>query len=99
LSDFAPPEPGAPRPPIEVRLDCAGTSAYTAEIHLCGEHDLATAVDIQHALESISGDVLIDMADWQFIDSTVINVLLGEHPTRQRQGATRGCLAASRRGP
>jgi anti-anti-sigma factor len=89
MSDLTRATPGpsdGSRSPIEVLLDRAGTSGYTAVVSLCGEHDLATAVDIQDALQSIWGDVLVDLTDCQFIDSTVISVLIRDDQTRQREG-------------
>jgi anti-anti-sigma factor len=74
------------RLPIEVHLDSAGTSRYTGVVRLCGEHDLATAADIQYALASVWGDVLVDLTSCEFIDSTVIGTLIRDHQARRREG-------------
>jgi anti-anti-sigma factor len=80
-------EPHAPtRLAIEVRLDRAGRSGYTAVVGLCGEHDLGTAVDVQDALEAVWGDVLVDLTECLIIDSTVISVLIRDHQSRRREG-------------
>jgi anti-anti-sigma factor len=74
------------RPSIEVQLDRAATSGYTAIVRLCGEHDLATAVDVQDKLDSIWGNVLVDLSECDFIDSTVISVLIRDSRARAREG-------------
>jgi anti-anti-sigma factor len=89
MSDFTEPPPrtdGEARPPIDVRLDRDGTSGYTAIVSLCGEHDLASAVDIQETLGSIWGNVLVDLTACEFIDSTVIGVLVRDYQLRHREG-------------
>jgi anti-anti-sigma factor len=62
------------------------TSQYVAVVKLCGEHDLSTALDVQDALDTLYGDVLIDLADCEFIDSTIISVLVRDSQTRQHEG-------------
>jgi anti-anti-sigma factor len=71
---------------IEVRLDPAATRGYAGVVSLRGEHDLSTAVEIQDALEPIFGNVLVDLSGCDFIDSTVIAVLLDDSDIRKREG-------------
>jgi anti-anti-sigma factor len=76
-----------PPQPIAVHLLSPGeTSNFDAVVKLCGEHDLATAADVRRALEPIDGSVLVDLADCQFIDSSVIGVLLRDSQARRRAG-------------
>lgn len=74
------------RPPIELRVDSPETHGYAAVLRLCGEHDLATAGEIQEALDSIWGNLLVDLSECAFIDSTVISVLIRDYRTRVREG-------------
>ena len=76
---------GEPRP-LELLIDPAETHGYAAVLKLCGEHDLATAVEVQDALDSISGTLLVDLSDGDFIDSTVISVLIRDSRARVREG-------------
>jgi anti-anti-sigma factor len=75
-----------PRKPIEVQINPSEAPGYAALVKLCGEHDLATAVEVQDALDAIYGSVLVDLADCEFIDSTVISVLVRDSQARQREG-------------
>ena len=72
--------------PIELCMDAAGTRKYAVVLKLRGEHDLATAVDIQDALDSIWGKLLVDLSECDFIDSTVISVLIRDSRARAREG-------------
>jgi anti-anti-sigma factor len=54
-------------------------------IKLRGEHDLSTAVEIKEALNSICGNVLVDLSECDFIDSTVISVLIRDYYARARE--------------
>jgi anti-sigma B factor antagonist len=49
---------------------------YVAVVLLRGEHDLATRDAIGAALEPLEGDVLVDLTECTFIDSSVIGALL-----------------------
>ena len=79
--------------PIELRMDAAGTHEYAVVLKLRGEHDLATAVEIQDALDSIWGNLLVDLSECDFIDSTVISVLIRDSRTRAREGHDLALLA------
>ena len=78
-------KPGEPRP-IQLRLGRAETNGYAAVLKLCGEHDLATAVEIQDALDAVCGTLLVDLSECAFIDSTVISVLIRDYRARAREG-------------
>ena len=67
-------------------MDAAGTHEYAVVLELRGEHDLATAVEIQDALDSICGNTLVDLSECDFIDSTVISVLIRDYKARAREG-------------
>jgi anti-anti-sigma factor len=61
------------RPGIDVTLDTGG---YMAVVALRGEHDIATRDAVRVALGRLRGPVLVDLADCEFIDSTIIETLL-----------------------
>lgn len=90
MSDIT--HPGQAQPPdelgrsVEVRLDPADTHGYTGVVKLRGEHDLATGVEIQDTLEPIFGNGLVDLSECDFIDSTVISVLIREYQARAGEG-------------
>jgi anti-anti-sigma factor len=65
---------GLPR--INVRLGREGTPGYVAVVSLNGEHDLATSEGVRVALAPLLGAVLVDLSRCDFVDSTVIGVLL-----------------------
>jgi anti-anti-sigma factor len=67
-------ESGVPR--INVRLGRAGAPGFVAVVSLNGEHDLATSEGVRVALAPLRGAVLVDLSGCEFVDSTVIGVLL-----------------------
>jgi anti-anti-sigma factor len=71
---------------IEVDLNRADAPTFAAAVRLCGEHDLATGQGIREALEPIHGDVLVDLSACEFIDSSVIVMLLAAHYAARREG-------------
>jgi anti-anti-sigma factor len=75
-----------PWPLIEIRLFQSSEPGYSAVVKLCGEHDIATSVDLQQALAPICGNVLVDLSDCEFIDSTVITALIVDFQLRGRKG-------------
>jgi anti-anti-sigma factor len=66
------------RPRVKVELEARG---YAAIVSLHGEHDLTTGEAVRAALMPRRGSVLVDLTRCDFIDSTIIGVLL----TRARQ--------------
>ena len=57
-------------------------------VSLHGEHDLATAPALQDALGPLFGDVLVDLSECTFVDSTVIGALIAAAQDMQREGHT-----------
>jgi len=73
-------------PPIEILFSPLAPAGFAAIVVLCGEHDLASAVDLQDALDSIHGNAVVDLSACEFIDSTIIGVLVRDQLTRLREG-------------
>jgi anti-anti-sigma factor len=71
---------------IAVELRPAHAPGYMAIVTLSGEHDLATSKELGAALAPIDGNVLVDLSPCEFIDSSVIGVLLGKSSTLTREG-------------
>jgi anti-sigma B factor antagonist len=71
---------------VQVEVRPARAPQYAAIVSLHGEHDLATAPALRNALAPLFGDVLVDLSDCTFIDSTVIGALIGAAQELQREG-------------
>jgi anti-anti-sigma factor len=71
---------------ILVELRPAYATAYVAVVALRGEHDLATCMKVADALAPIDGDVLLDLTGCEFIDATVIGVVVSKLVSLQREG-------------
>jgi anti-anti-sigma factor len=85
--DSTPPSGGNPSgPAVDVELHPANAPGFAAIVRLFGEHDLVTGSEIRDALEAVYGNVLVDMTECSFIDSTVIAVLLDDSDIRKREG-------------
>jgi len=71
-----PHEQDATRPP-PIEVDIQGASA--AIVALRGEHDLSTQPEVAHALTRASHypEVLVDLSECTFMDSSVIAALVG----------------------
>lgn len=76
----------APEPGVTVRFSPESPEGYAAIVSLHGEHDLATSPDLRAALAPIFGDVVVDLTRCEFIDSTVIGILLAKHGDLKREG-------------
>jgi anti-anti-sigma factor len=74
------------RDPIRVEFQPAHADGYEAVVSLCGEHDLGTSGAIRAALAPIAGDVLVDLSECEFIDSSVISELLEKYEDLRREG-------------
>ncbi len=59
-----------------------------ALVRLRGEHDLASAPALRDTLHPIFGDVLVDLSDCTFIDSSVIGALITASQELEREGHT-----------
>jgi anti-anti-sigma factor len=62
------------RPPI--RVDRSSHGDFAALVQLAGEHDLSTAPQLSETIRAIRGNVLVDLSECSFIDSSVIGALL-----------------------
>jgi anti-anti-sigma factor len=71
---------------IELEVRPAETPGYAAVLVLGGAHDMATADQIGDTLAAVDGNVLVDFSDCEFIDSSVINVLLERAANVKRDG-------------
>ena len=62
------------------------------EIHLTGRLDVHVAADVRNALaaavDSGTGDLVIDLAELEAVDATGLGVLVGAHRRAQRAGRT-----------
>jgi anti-anti-sigma factor len=75
------------RESIEVVRSPEGAPAYAAIVRLCGEHDLGSSEDIAATLALIDGDVQVDLTACDFIDASVVRVLVA----RSEELIRRGC--------
>lgn len=82
-----PDESRVPQAVIEVQLSPEHERTFAAIVSLRGEHDLATAAELSDAIGAIDGNVLIDLSDCSFLDSTVIGVLFARNLDLERTGA------------
>jgi anti-anti-sigma factor len=83
---MADPLAAPPGGPIEIELRSARYPAFAAVVILRGEHDMASAPAIDDALGAIFGDVLVDLSECTFCDSSVIRVLFDAGRARRREG-------------
>ena len=62
------------------------------EIHLTGRLDVHVAADVRNALaaavDSGTGDLVIDLTELEAVDATGLGVLVGAHRRAQRAGRT-----------
>jgi anti-anti-sigma factor len=77
-----------PSQDVEVEVRPARAPQYAAIVSLRGEHDLATAPELRDALSPVFGDVLVDLSECTFVDSTVIGALIAASQELQREGHT-----------
>src|SRR4051812_8126529 len=73
-------------PRIEVITDRRQTGDYAAIVALHGEHDLATSEAMRVALWPLFGRVLVDLTSCEFIDSTIISLLIRKARGLERAG-------------
>ena len=59
---------------------------YAAVVELSGEHDISTCREVERALSSIRGDLLVDLTDCSFMDSSVLSVILRKARTLSVDG-------------
>ena len=53
--------------------------ANADRVVLCGDLDLATAPELERALDRLTGEVTLDCHQLEFIDSTGLSVLMRAH--------------------
>ncbi len=73
-------------PTVVVHYESGKAPAFAAVVVLQGEHDLDTCAALEEALEPIFGNVLLDLSDCRFIDSSVIGVIVSEALALHREG-------------
>jgi anti-anti-sigma factor len=83
-----PPPDQPPSPDIEVEVRPQRAPQYSAIVSLHGEHDIATSTALVESLRPLLGDVLVDLSDCSFIDSTVIGSLITAAQELDREGHT-----------
>jgi anti-anti-sigma factor len=71
---------------VEVEVQPARAPRYAAIVSLRGEHDLATTPLLRDALSLVFGDVLVDLSECTFVDSTVIGAFIAASQELQREG-------------
>jgi anti-anti-sigma factor len=76
----------ARRKPIDVELSPSRGSGYAAIVMLCGEHDITTGGALRVALAPLYGNVLVDLSECDFIDSSVIGALLEKSEDLRHEG-------------
>ncbi len=86
-SELQPASDGAPTPAIEIEQAPARAPGFAAIVTLRGEHDLDSSDAIRDALAGVDGDVLIDLSECGFLDSSVIGTLLRTSRDRQLAGS------------
>ncbi len=72
---------------VDVEHDPRDEPRFAAIVYLRGEHDMATAPLVSDAISKLSGSVLVDLSDCDFIDSTVIGALFDHARGIQRSGS------------
>jgi anti-sigma B factor antagonist len=81
------PEEGSfSEPTVHVELGPKREREFAAIVSLRGEHDLATAPEVSNAIGAIDGNVLVDLSQCTFIDSTVIAVLFARNQKLEGSG-------------
>jgi anti-anti-sigma factor len=76
----------SPIPAIEVVHAPPHAPTFAAIVFLRGEHDLDSSVAIREAIDAIDGDVLLDLSECGFVDSSVIGTILRRFQERARDG-------------
>ena len=64
---------------------------------LLGEHDVSTAPELRSEIERIAGaggDVIVDLSQTEFIDSSIVGVLVDGYRRAEQDGSGRGALVA-----
>jgi anti-anti-sigma factor len=75
-----------PDPRVDVEFWPLRAPGYAAVVSLRGEHDLGTSAAIADALSPLDGYVLVDLSECDYIDSTVVGVILAKLHDLMLQG-------------
>ena len=75
---------------LDIEVGTAGTT-----VRVAGDIDVAAAPQLRECLAALDGNVTVDLSKVPFLDSTAINVFLGEHKRRSAAGATLTITGAS----
>jgi anti-anti-sigma factor len=70
----------------DIQVTIPAEPGYAAVVALVGEHDMASADRIDGTLRRFYGNVLVDLEQCTFLDSTVIGVLFRTHGLLEREG-------------
>jgi anti-anti-sigma factor len=70
---------------VEVLPLPAIAPGYAAIVKVGGEHDIATIPRIRETLGLIHGNVLVDLSDCTFLDSSVIHAFVDDARERRRE--------------
>jgi anti-anti-sigma factor len=97
--DATPGRPGAAPAGVDVEFSPNEAPGFAAIVRLHGEHDLATSAELRATLEPIAGDLLVDLSDCAFLDSTIIGVLLAKLRDSEREGRRLELVVPSANGP
>jgi anti-anti-sigma factor len=81
-----PPSDQPSSPDVQVEIRPARAPQFAAIVSLLGEHDLATAPALRETLAPFLGDLLVDLSECTFVDSTVIGALIACAQQLQREG-------------
>jgi anti-sigma B factor antagonist len=85
--DHRPPSEDSPsKAVVAVEFRATGERDFAAVVSLHGEHDITTAPEVKQTIASIAGNVLVDLSACEFIDSSVIGVLIGGSRDLEREG-------------
>ena len=86
--------------PISTTFSTAGVSA-TPVLWLRGEHDMATAVQVHEAIETLAqsaaAEVVVDMGDVDFMDVSIVRVLVAVTHDLEAQGRRLCCDPLAKR--
>ena len=73
-------------PSVDVVYDPPDEPRFAAVVSLHGEHDIATAEDVSDAIGAVSGSVLVDLSDCDFVDSILIGALFENAQRIRKRG-------------
>ena len=82
----SPPHALEEQPSVQIEFHPDSAPGFTARIALCGQHDHATAAELQDAFASVYGSILVDLSACEFIDSSVLRTMLDKRERLARDG-------------